>query len=297
MSLKMNYRWFLLSILQIVVGATLAQKVRKVDASYRYYAPENVSMEEAKRTALERAKLTAIADNFGTIVSQRNSVMVVNQDGRSESRFFSLGDSEVKGVWIETTKQPEYKIIYEDDQLVVSVKVSGRIREIVSADIDVTAKILRNGTDENYEGYEFRSGEKMYLYFKSPVDGYLTVYLLDESDREVFCLLPYRASGDGAYRIEHDKSYVLFSKKTEQENPYLVDEYILSSPQEYEYNDIYVIFSPKPFTKAMTLDSEETSSSLLLPRKLSYERFQKWLLKLRTIDNISTLKFPVQIKK
>ena len=300
-TLKMNKRCFLFFILQIVVGVSFAQEVLEVDASYIYYAPENVNLGEAKRTALERAKLTAIANTFGTIVSQRNSFMITNQNGESDSRFISLGGSEVKGEWIETTKEPEYKIIPDEKQVVVSVKVSGRIREIVSAAVDITAKILRHGTEEKYEGYEFRSGDDMYLYFKSPVDGYLTVYLLDESSREVFCLLPYRASGDGAYRIEHDKPYVLFSKDYEQTDPYMVDEYYLTCSQDYEYNDIYVIFSPKPFTKAMTIDiveRSETSSDVILPRQLSYEGFQKWLLKLRTIDNsVSLERIPIKIVK
>jgi hypothetical protein len=164
--------------------------------------------------------------------------------------------------------------------LVVSVEVSGRIREIVSAGIDFTAKILRNGTEEKFESSDFRSGDDLYLYFKSPVDGYLTVYLLDETTQNVFCLLPYRGSGEGAYRIEHDKPYVLFSAKNEQNNPSIVDEYTMTCNRETEFNDIYVIFSPNAFSKANSNESAEE----VLPRQLSYEEFQKWLVKLRKRD-------------
>ena len=71
---------------------------------------ENISLEEAKRIALERAKIQAIADEFGTIVSQSNTTLVSNRNGESSSDFFSLGGSEVKGEWIETIGQPEYEI-------------------------------------------------------------------------------------------------------------------------------------------------------------------------------------------
>lgn len=267
-------------ILLSVAAVSFAQKVQKVTAAYTYYAPENVTLEEAKHTALDRAKISAIADAFGTLVTQSNSTVITNQNGESGNRFFSLGGSEVKGEWIETTKEPVYNIRYEGGMLVVSVEVSGRIREIVSAGIDFTTKILRNGTEEKFESSEFRSGDDMYLYFKSPVDGYLVVYLLDETTQEVYCLLPYKASGEGSYRIEHDRPYILFSAKNEPQNLSIVDEYTMTCSSNVEYNDIYVIFSPNPFAKAY---ANETTDEVL-PRQLSYEGFQKWLVKNRQKD-------------
>ena len=273
-------RIVLISFLLLFVAITYAQKMQKVTATYTYYAPENVTLEEAKRTALDRAKLSAIADAYGTLVTQSNTMITSNQNGKTDSQFFSLGGSEVKGEWIETTQEPIYNISYEGDMLVVSVEVKGRIREIVSSGIDFTAKVLRNGIEEKFESNQFRSGDDMFLYFKSPVDGYLTVYLLDETIQEVFCLLPYKASGQGAYRIEHDKPYILFSAKNDLENANIVDEYTMTCSREIEYNDIYIIFSPNAFTKANTNESTED----VLPRQLSFEDFQKWLVKLRKID-------------
>lgn len=165
--------------------------------------------------------------------------------------------------------------------LVVSVEVSGRIREIVSAGIDFTAKILRNGTEEKFESSEFRSGDDMYLYFKSPVDGYLAVYLLDETEQTVYCLLPYKASSEGTYQIEHDRPYILFSAKNESDTSCVVDEYTMTCTREVEFNDIYVIFSPNPFTKAISNEFENE----ILPRQLSFKDFQKWLVKNRKRDS------------
>ena len=271
----------LISLLFCFVTVIYAQKTQKVTATYTYYAPENVSLEEAKRTALDRAKQKAIEDAYGTLVTQSNTTIMTNQNGMTDSRFLSIGGSEVKGEWIETTKEPEYSIKYEGDMLVVSVKVSGSIREIVGARIDFTAKVLRNGTEEKYESNEFRSGDDMYLYFKSPVDGYLTVYMLDEMTQEVFCLLPYKASGEGAYRIEHDKPYILFSAKHEPNNPGVVDEYTMTCTHETEFNDIYVIFSPNEFTKANTSETMDE----ILPKQLSYQDFRKWEVKLINGNN------------
>lgn len=275
-------------------AVAFSQRKEKVTATYTYYAPENVTLEEAKRITLDHAKINAIANAFGTLVTQSNSTLMTNENGKTDSRFFSLGGSEVKGEWIETTKEPIYIIRYEEGMLVVSVEVKGVIREIVSSCIDFTAKILRNGTEEKFESDEFRSGDDMYLYFKSPVDGYLAVYLLDETTQDVYCLLPYIASGEGAYRIEHDKPYILFSAKDEPTNPNIVDEYTMTCSREKEYNDIYVIFSPNAFTKA---NSKETADEVM-PRQLSYEEFQTWLAKLKYKDNhINTINKQLTILK
>lgn len=284
-------RVLLISLLFCSVTVVYAQKMQKVTATYTYYAPENVSLEEAKRTTLDRAKQKAIEDAFGTLVTQSNTTIMTNQNGMTDSRFLSIGGSEVKGEWIETTKEPEYSIKYEGDMLVVSVKVSGSIREIVGSGIDFTAKVLRNGTEEKFESNEFRSGDDMYLYFKSPVDGYLTVYLLDEMTQEVFCLLPYKASGEGAYRIEHDKPYILFSAKHEQNNPSVVDEYTITCSRETEYNDIVVIFSPNEFTKANTSETMDE----ILPRQLSYMDFQKWIKKIQIRDS-NLVKYEIKMR-
>lgn len=66
-------RIVLISVLFLFVAITYAQKMQKVTATYTYYAPENVTLEEAKRTALDRAKLSAIADAYGTLVTQSNT--------------------------------------------------------------------------------------------------------------------------------------------------------------------------------------------------------------------------------
>ena len=271
----------LLFILMILLSSvSLAQKTQKVCGSYVYYAPENVSVEDAKRIALERAKISALADAFGTLVSQNNTTILSNKNGETDTRFFSLSGSEVKGEWIETLDEPEYHISYEQNTLIVKVSVYGKAREIIHTDIDFTAKLLRNGTELKYESAEYRNGDDLYLYFQSPVDGYLTVYLLDELSQTVYCLLPYQSSGDGAVSIKHDTPYVFFSMDKALDNPTMVDEYVMTCRNEKEYNMVYIVFSPNRFVKANSKGSDVET----LPRQLSLDEFQKWLSKGRNRD-------------
>lgn len=265
--------------LLLVCLATDAQSIKKVEAEYTYYAPENVSLEEAKRTALHRAKIEALANEYGTIVSQSNTTRVENTNGQSSIDFLSIGESEVRGEWIETIGEPQYEISYEQGMLVVKVSVKGKAREIASASIDLKIKVLRNGTDDKFENDEFRDGDDLYISFQSPASGYIAIYLVD-ADGNAFCLLPYRSQESGQYAVKANQRYVFFSAKdaTAELRPY-VDEYTMTCSRTSETNQIYVVFSPQPFTKAA-----DTVNSSTLPRELNFRDFQQWLSKSRSKD-------------
>ena len=273
-------RWFLAVCFCIGVQAVaVAQKTERVTATYTYYAPEHVSIEEARRVALQRAQLQAIADAFGTIVTQSNATRVRNENGKSDVSLLSFGASEVRGEWLRTDGEPEYDIAYEDGMLAVTVRVKGVIREIVNAAVDFQAKVLRNGTEDRFEGEEFRNGDDLYLSFRSPVDGFLTVYLLD-AEGTAYCLLPYRNDTGGRVAIEGNRHYVFFSlDDVPVEERSIVDEYTMTCSRDGELNQIYVIFSPQLFTKAVDYAGEG-----LQPRELPYEEFQEWLFKCRKQD-------------
>ena len=53
----------ILSFFILIFSTTVfAQKVKNVCGEYTFYAPENVSLSEAKRIALERAKLNTTSN-------------------------------------------------------------------------------------------------------------------------------------------------------------------------------------------------------------------------------------------
>lgn len=286
-------RYFIVILLLVFTSAAFAQKLRTVEAEYTYYAPENVTLEQARRTALDRAMIQALADEFGTIVTQQNATRVENRSGQSDIDFLSIGGSEVKGEWIETIGEPIYNIRYEGNMLVVVCKVKGKAREIVSAGIDFQAKVLRNGTDDKFESDQFRSGDDLYLSFQSPVSGYLAVYLVDASGQG-YCLLPYRNQTDGICPIKANQHYLFFNVKEapQQVRPY-VDEYVMTCEHEAEHNQLYVIFSPNQFAKAADSNANDA-----LPRQLYYTDFQEWLTNCRKRDKEMNLRMmPILIKR
>lgn len=268
-----------------------AQRVQKVCGEFTYYAEGNQSANDAKHAALEAAKLQAIANEFGTVITQSNVQKETSTNGEESTYFSSLSASEVKGEWIEDIGEPTYEISFVQDMLVVKCKVCGRAREISNEAVDFTATILRNGTEAKFADVNFHNGDDMFLLFRSPSDGYVAAYLIDETP-SAYCLLPYMNNARGQQAVKHNQEYVFFSPakapKGEQ-----VDEYTLTCSNEIERNQVYVIFSPKPFTKA--LDSQVDDG---LPRQLNYEDFSRWLSTCRKRDSKMGVKvMHIEIKK
>ena len=124
----------------------------------------------------------------------------------------------------------------------------------------------------------------MYLLFQTPVDGYVAVYLIDETPT-AYCLLPYQNDSDGQQIVKHGKEYIFFSPEKASEELNLVDQYSLTCSGSVEHNQIYVIFSPNPFTKAT-----DNAGAKYLPRQLSYKEFTEWLSNCRKLDPKMSIK-------
>ena len=287
-------RRILLSAILFMVSVlgVFAQKTLTVDAEYTYRAPEDVALSQAKRTALDRAKIQAIAEAFGTIVSESNTLRMSNKNGQSDVDFMSISGSDVKGEWIETIGDPQYQIEYDGETLVVTAKCKGKIREIVGNEVDFQVKVLRNGTDDRSESDVFFSGDNFYVSFTSPVAGYVAIYLVDVGNMAC-CLLPYQAQQDGIYSVKANQRYVFCNVDEAQpvEKP-IVDLYRMTTLFPIEQNQVYVIFSPQPFVKA----ADAVGKGQL--RELKGDEFQKWLAKCRKRDTSMSVKMiPIAIKK
>lgn len=274
-----HYIFLMIWMLLGVASTGYAQKTKKVHGEYIYHAPENVSIEQARQTALSRAQIQALGDEFGTVVAQHNATLMNNTNGSTHTDFTSLSSSDVKGEWLETIGEPKYEISYEQGMLVVKCSVTGKARAIVAKQNNYVAKILCNGIEDRNEGENFKSGDDLYLAYQSATKGYLAVYLIDDN-KNAYCLLPYQSSKDGKVEVDANTRYVFFNQKTAQPlfNSSDVDEYTMSCDKASETNYIYIISSPNPFIKAIDNAVEG------LPRELKYDDFQKWLSKNRTAD-------------
>lgn len=296
----MTYKSILIVLLVVFPAMSFAQRECKVSGEYTYNAPLNITPEEAKAIAIEKAKIQALADTFGTLIDMRSVNVIQNDNGKSNSNFFSLGESSVKGEWIGDTKEPETEVKIEGDFIMAKAKVWGLAREIVSAKIDINAMLLKQ-TDGKHDEDQFHHGDKVYLSFKSPTKGYLAVYLMDGKG-DAYCVLPYDGDDDGRFPVKANKSYILFSTDYAEKGEVCKEYVLFCDKVGNEQNMVYVIFSPNKFTKANDNESviivDVNGRPESLPRSLSYADFQKWLLKCRRTDkDMQVIIKPITISK
>ena len=196
-----------------------------------------------------------------------------------------MGESEVRGEWLGYKEDPQYEVVYTDNFLVVKVTVRGLIREIKSARIDFSASILRNGTESRYESDTFKDGDDIFISFRSPVSGYLAIYLYDQEG--VFRLLPMMTDKEGSIMVQGGVEQTFFKQVIYQYSASsgktvetVKSIYHLVSRSESELNRIYIIFSPNKFVRPNdTVGIQED-----LPPSLSFESFQRWLSRSRRQD-------------
>lgn len=288
-----HYLSIFITVISIIVVAPIEVqgKITTVQTEYVYHLPENISIEEAKDLALQRAKIQAIADEFGTLVTQTSTTNIDILNGQTTTDFLSIGGSEVKGEWLETIGTPSYEIITDGSQMAIKVCVKGKVRETEGSKVPFDIKILRNGITQADESDKFMTGDSFFLSFSSPVSGYLAVYLID-SEKKAYCLLPYQSIETGNFLTKANKKYLFFHPGyAEGVESASVDEYILETSFKLERNRILAIFSPNKFFKA-----NDYISAAELPRSLSYDDFQKWLSSIKKKDiNMSIVEKAITI--
>lgn len=252
-----------------------------VSTEYTYHVPSSVTENEAKATALTRAKIKAIEEHFGTVVSQNNATSIKANGEKSDVKFTSISQSEITGEWIETIGEPTYDIQY-DGGLVITVRVKGIIRPIINAECDIDAHVYCNGVGSRFERNDFKNGDDLFVSVSSPIDGYIAVYLSDGEN--VFCLLPYPDDDGHATPITGGDTKILFSY--DHPDPKAsVRQYHLTSDKDYELNMLYLIFSQNQFDKA-----SDKHTDRMIPRQLTVEQFHKWLSSCKRHDRKFQLK-------
>lgn len=273
-------RVFVFFFFSLLVCVGFAQKVKTVEATYRYIVPPTVPIADAINHAIEQARLQAIANKFGTTVAQTNLTQIKTKNGESNMEFNSLNESLVRGIWIEDIKR-EIEKNYDEktDIMTITCKIKGKARERIASSIMLEAKVLRNEPDKRFESNEFKDGDQLFLEFKSPADGYIAVYLVD-TKKEATCLLPYPTDTDGKMEVVHGQEYIFFSKAHDP-NASKQDDFIrrpskvtsvrlYNDLDNHEINQIYIIFSTNPFTKAV--DTMENGVG-----HLSEDELNNWL--------------------
>lgn len=268
----------LLAVLLTSVSGVFAQDIVTLEGEYTLHGDGRLSPADCKRLALENARVEALRNEFGTIVSQ--DVMATESDRDDASRFLALTSSEVKGEWLGDIGEPKYDINLDSNgNLVVKCTVKGRARRLSNEAPEFDAKVLRNGTDpKRFADTNFRDKDDLFVYFSAPVAGYLNIYLADETGT-VYCMLPYPRSDVSEIKTKRGYDYIFFDDTRAGGDFGNADGMQMYASDGVEYNKLYVIFSPNNFAQAPTKFGHESGFPTI-----SQEEFDKWLIKSRRND-------------
>lgn len=277
-------------------------KVVTVKSTYTLEIPKYMSYAQACREGIVKARNQAIDSAFYSVVSATNIVNITNQNEKSSVSSISINRSEVRGIWLGDLAEPYFeRTIASDGRDFLNITVKGKIRELTSAGIEFEALPLRVKPDKQLESNNFKEGDDFFLYFKSPADGYLTVFLFDTTLNEVCYLLPYHNSGLGSYPIKHDEDYIFFSPETAKPDDGRVDELVMtcSEGNQEEYDELYVVFSPNRYSKVSSnIERTQLDDHLVLPERMSYKDFNNWLMKYQQKDeDMQVARISVHITK
>ncbi|MDE6130843.1 MAG: DUF4384 domain-containing protein [Muribaculaceae bacterium] len=268
-----------LMLLMFVAAAANAAGDKSVKGEFTYFGDKNDSREQCRRHALEGARLQALAKEFGTVLTQ-DTYQHDRLSGREESTYFSqLTSTAVKGEWLADEGEPQFEYSLDSEGCyVVTCIVRGRAREISNEATDFTASVLRNSTDPRNASTDFHDGDDMYLYMRTPVDGYVAVFLAGE-DNNVYSLLPYQQAPGPDMKLRRNTDYVFFDSASGRPEHGTVDELQLSTFSNIERNSLYVVFSPNAFSRIADNFAGEN-----IPRSTSIDDFSAWLARARRND-------------
>ncbi|MEI6050434.1 MAG: hypothetical protein WCS03_16155 [Bacteroidota bacterium] len=253
------------------------------------------------------ATIDALQKAFGVVVIEGNSSYVKDlQTGdkvQTNSVFNSISNTSVKGevqsiISARFSDTTDFRTIdgKKNEFTTITCEIEILAREIITPKITFTSFPL-GCLDEKCRTTEFKNEDNLYLFFSTPMSGYLTVYLDDSEYSQ--CLYPHpgmTSDSEGGVPVVADKKYFLFSDVN----------YSLFAKSLHDMNRLFVIFSitplNKPFLKDVSqkiLDEKEYKKGVRLPKSLSSEDFQRWLNSYRSIgrDNVQVEIVDITITK
>lgn len=262
-----------LTLLCLFGTACFAQKTRTASGSYTYVIPEDQTISEAKQTALDQCKKIILQNTFGTYI--HSTEIAHTEDGADH--YLQESVSDVKGEWIETIGEPKFTASVTNGQFLITVALTGKIREIVFAQTEINTHLARKYNNDYRQANTFTNGDYFFLTLQTPVPGYVVVYLTDATTAT--CLLPYPTLSLGSVPVKPGIDYVFFARdKSYDELPvYSINEYVAITYRKVEVNRVHVLFSTTPFAKA---PGQKTDKLETIPIR----DFQKWLARVRNQD-------------
>jgi hypothetical protein len=243
-------------------GKVLVNDPRKTKFQYEFEAEQI-----AKENALDKEFGTMLRSNYErlTVTEMQGRSVAFNSDVRS-----NYVSSYPNGEWIKDKSKNCSEEKDEKGNYWLTCIVTGYARKIESASVEFESFMLDGTNPKLDKTTSFVDGEKGYLYFRSPENGYLTVFYDDFN--EVQCLIPYSKSKEKSLSVEGNHEYILFSQ---------VEDLSFYTEMPSDFNLVYVLFSPNQIEGYTYNPPEKRIDNYYKSKSMSRENFQEWFQKNR----------------
>lgn len=261
-------------LLAVLLGLfSVSAKELAVSATCDFLLPAYMSEAEGREIAVSKARLQALADEFGTILSQETwSEMRTDNSSVSSQSLWQSASSLVKGEWIRDTREPMIKkSLTADGSTFLTVTVWGMARPVTTLPVDLKTFVSLPGGGIPVE--RFRHDSRFTLNFLSPENGYVAVYLADE-EGNVSRLLPFSNEEVSSFGVDAMKQYEFFTSQEGVEEQY---RFLTNQPK--VFNTVFVVFARNEFTRP--IDSYDETSNIRVLKKAD---FFDWVARLRSAD-------------
>ena len=290
--MKRPYSIVLIMLAISFIHTVYGQKIHLVGATVVVRLEDHLSREQTREMAREQAIHKALEERYGTFISKDSRIEI--EDGSTSVHI--TGATQVKGEWLETINESfkeEVRRIKTGSgvrqEIWITCTIKGKAREIVDTSVKFDYSPL-NCPEMDCAREDFENNSQFYLYFKTPVDGYLSVFLAD--DKQAYRILPYNEMPKQYIHnvpVKADQEYIFFhpdqsANYFEGFPYYLTDEIMLDTEKDQTSYQLYMVLSSTPYTKPILENEIELPGAYKNPKHIPREDFDEWVRNNRMVN-------------
>jgi hypothetical protein len=292
-------RCSLLSLLLFCSFILAAQETKIALGTHILRIEKNMTELEAMANAKEAAKINAIENAFGVLISENNYLQTkqvkIGNEVKQQQVFNSISSAVLHAEWLKTIWEKDSIYTTSDGYRWIKYQINGEVKKLNKVPFEPEVYAL-NCPKTSCKTETFNSEENLYLSLKSPKKGHIAVYLNDGANTSL--LLPYNKSeNQSSFLVNADQSYILFDPK-ENKQADLIE---LFAETELEIHELIVLFSEKEISKpVLETATLSNKNGYLLPKKLNNTSFERWIQTYRGFDKniqIKTIKILIKPSK
>ena len=236
--------------------------------------PKNLTMEQLEQSCIEQARLKAIGDAFGYLISETTVDKTQENSAGFNSSFAVLTKTNVQGEWLRNTSEPQLNWEPANKTLKLTATVNGVIREFPKTGKAKIEIHLSNDPKMSNDITLFKDGQDLFASFQSSSKGNLSVFYIDHSSNEVYRLIPSASSNDkNTVEVLSDKVYSLFQTVSPFSENKSIPALSLSLPngKDIQMDELVFIYSPADIRKPSLTYNADARMYLM-----NYNDFEQW---------------------